>query len=188
MRIVLGLTGASGAIYGYRLLEEFSKRGVQVSAIASKMALRILEEETGCTSQKVAALCELFSNDNLAAPMASGSSLFDAMVIAPCSMKTLGTIASGVSSSLIARAADVALKERRKLILVTRETPLSAIHIRNMLTVTEAGAVVLPACPGFYHRPKDIDALVNHVIGKVLDQLGLENSLFERWQGSDGCD
>ncbi len=185
MRVVLGLTGASGAIYGYRMLEELRKSGVQVVAIASEMALRILEDETGHTRQDVSALCKLFSNDDLAAPMSSGSNLFDAMVIAPCSMKTLGSIASGVSSSLIARVADVALKERRRLILVTRETPLSAIQIRNMLTVTEAGAIVLPACPGFYHRPKDVESLVDHVVGKALDQLGIENSLFERWRGHD---
>jgi len=185
MRVVLGMTGASGAIYGYRLLEELCNRGVKVSAIASEMALRILEEETGYTRQRIASFCELFSNEDLAAPMGSGSNLFDAMVIAPCSMKTLGSIAGGVSSSLIARAADVTLKERRRLILVTRETPLSMIHIKNMLAVTEAGGVILPACPGFYHRPKGIDALVNHVVGKVLDQLGLENSLFERWHGSE---
>ncbi len=183
MRVVLGLTGASGAIYGYRLLQEMSRRGVQVSVIASEVALRILREEAGRLPQDIAAMGRLFSNDDLGAPMASGSSIFDAMVVAPCSMKTLGSIANGVSSSLIARAADVALKERRKLILVTRETPLSLIHIRNMLTATEAGAVVLPACPGFYHKPNDLEGLVDHVVGKVLDQLGLDNDLFERWQG-----
>lgn len=185
MRVVLGLTGASGAIYGYRLLEELDRRGAQVSVIASEIALQILDAEVGRSPQDIAAMGRLYSNSDLGAPMASGSSAFDAMVVAPCSMKTLGSIASGVSSSLIARAADVALKERRRLILVIRETPLSLIHIRNMLAVTEAGAVVLPACPGFYHKPKDVEGLVNHVVGKVLDQLGLENDLFERWHGHD---
>jgi 4-hydroxy-3-polyprenylbenzoate decarboxylase len=126
---------------------------------------------------------ELYDSKDLAAPISSGSFPHDGMAIVPCSMGMLGRIANGISSDLISRAADVALKERRKLVLVPRETPLSEIHIRNMLAVTRAGAVVLPAMPGFYHQPKTIADLVDMVVSRILDHLGVGNRLFERWRG-----
>lgn len=181
LKVVVGITGASGAIYGYRLLEELSKAGCGVSIILSDMGKRILWSECRKNEGDLQALGTLFSNDDLTAPIASGSQLFDAMVISPCSMKTLASIANGITSNLLTRVADVALKERRRLILVTRETPLSMIHIRNMLKVTKAGAVVMPASPGFYHEPKSLGDLVDHVVGKVLDQLGIKNDLYKRW-------
>jgi 4-hydroxy-3-polyprenylbenzoate decarboxylase len=181
LRVVVGLTGASGSIYGLRLLANLKKSGVEVIIIASKTGLDILRMETGMEKQGLSAYGLLLDNEDLMAPTASGSYPFDAMVVAPCSMKTLACIANGIASSLIARTADVALKERRKLVLVARETPLSLIDIKNMERVTLAGGVVLPACPGFYHSPKTIEELVDHVVGKVLDQIGVAHKLFKRW-------
>jgi 4-hydroxy-3-polyprenylbenzoate decarboxylase len=181
LRVVVGLTGASGSIYGLRLLANLKKSGVEVIIIASKTGLDILRMETGMEKQGLSAYGLLLDTEDLMAPTASGSYPFDAMVVAPCSMKTLACIANGIASSLIARTADVALKERRKLVLVARETPLSLIDIKNMERVTLAGGVVLPACPGFYHSPKTIEELVDHVVGKVLDQIGVAHKLFKRW-------
>ena len=181
LKVVVGLTGASGAIYGFRLLEELSNAEVELFVIASKTALELLEFETGANEKKLSRFGRIYKNDEMMAPTASGSYMFDAMVIAPCTMKTLACIANGISSTLMSRTAEVALKERRKLILVTRETPLSLVDIKNMLSASEAGAVILPACPGFYHRPKTVDELVNHVVGKTMDQLGVKHDLFKRW-------
>lgn len=182
MRIVLGITGASGAIYGYRLSQELKRSGAELSIIATKLGLKILEREVGVSKEELSKYGKLFDDEDLEAPMASGSYLFNAMVIAPCSMKTLGCIANGIASSLILRAADVALKERRKLILLIRETPLNLIHVENMKRVLEAGGIVMPACPAFYHGPRDVNDLVNYVVGKVLDQLGIAHDLFKRWK------
>jgi 4-hydroxy-3-polyprenylbenzoate decarboxylase len=181
MRFIVGITGASGSIYGLRLLENLKKSGADVTIIASKTGLEILNMETGMGKEGLAPYGRLLDNQDLMAPMASGSNTFDAMVVAPCSMKTLACIANGLASSLMVRVAEVALKERRKLVLVTRETPLSLIDIKNMEMVTLAGGVVLPACPGFYHSPRTMEDLVDHVVGKVLDQIGVEHSLFKRW-------
>ncbi|MEN3006142.1 MAG: UbiX family flavin prenyltransferase [Candidatus Methanosuratincola petrocarbonis] len=181
MKVIVGITGATGTIYGYRLLKILKERGVETVTIISDYAARILQMEDDKSVEELAEFGKVYSSSDLMAPTASGSCIFDAMVIAPCTMKTLAEIANGLSSNLISRTADVALKERRKLILVTRETPLSLIHIRNMLKATSAGAVVLPASPGFYHKPKTIEGLVDYVVGKVLDQLGIEHDLFRRW-------
>jgi 4-hydroxy-3-polyprenylbenzoate decarboxylase len=181
--VILAITGASGAVYGFRLLEKLHEAKADVRVIVSRTGLQILQEETGFGEKELAKFGKVYRDYDLKAPMASGSYLFDAMVVAPCSMKTLGCIANGISSSLVTRAADVALKEGRKLILVVRETPLNIIHIRNMLSVAEAGAVVMPACPGFYHKPKTLEGLVDHLVGKVLDQLGIKHSLYRRWDG-----
>lgn len=181
MRVVVGLSGASGSIYGLRLIEALAKGGSELMIIASQAGLEILRMETGVGKEGLSAYGRLLDNGELMAPTASGSYPFDAMVVAPCSMKTLACIANGIASTLMARTADVALKERRKLVLVTRETPLSLVDIKNMERVTLAGGVVLPACPGFYHLPKSIEDLVDHVVGKVLDQLGMEHALFKRW-------
>lgn len=187
MRVVVGLTGASGAIYGLRLLESLQQAGVEVVIIVSKTGLDILRMETGMEKEGLSAYGRLLDNGDFMAPTASGSYPFDAMVVAPCSMKTLACIANGVASSLIVRTADVALKERRKLVLVTRETPLSLIDIKNMERVTLSGGVVLPACPGFYHSPKTVGDLVDHIVGKALDQIGVGHSLFGRWGEKEGA-
>ena len=194
--IVMAVTGASGAPYAVRLLETLIEHQQRVSLIVSDHGLRLLATELGVGS--VAALREriggamwdrsvrVFDDRDRGAAPASGSALTAGMVICPCSMGTLSAIAVGASRSLVERAADVALKERRRLILVPRETPYSAIHLENMLALTRAGAVVLPASPGFYHRPGTIDDLVNFVVARVLDHLGVDHSLVPRWGSEAG--
>lgn len=191
--IVVGITGASGAPYAVRLLQALTAAHRQVSLIVSKYGMRLLATEAGIESMDAlrdavgidawASYVEVFSNDDRGAPPASGSALTAGMIVCPCSMGTLSAIAVGASRSLIERAADVTLKERRKLILVPRETPLSSIHLGNMLRLTRAGAVVMPAAPGFYHRPQQISDLVNFVVARMLDQLGVEQSLVKPWAG-----
>jgi 4-hydroxy-3-polyprenylbenzoate decarboxylase len=189
--IVMAVTGASGAPYAVRLLETLVERKQRVSLIVSDHGLRLLDTEMGITSvsqlrERVGAggwdaCVRAYDDRDRGAAPASGSALSAGMVICPCSMGTMSAIAVGASRSLVERAADVALKERRRLILVPRETPYSAVHLENMLTLTRAGAVVLPASPGFYHRPRGIDDLVNFVVARVLDHLGVEHSLVPRW-------
>ena len=189
--IVVGITGASGAPYAVRLLQQLLGAHRPVSLIISKYGMRLLETEMGIESVDALrdavgkagwdSCVETYENDDRGAPPASGSSLTAGMIVCPCSMGTLSAIAVGSSRSLIERAADVTLKERRKLILVPRETPLSAIHLGNMLRLTRAGAVVMPAAPGFYHRPKQISDLVDFMVARMLDQLGVEQSLVKRW-------
>jgi 4-hydroxy-3-polyprenylbenzoate decarboxylase len=191
--IVVGITGASGAPYAVRLLQQLVAAHRPVSLIVSKYGMRLLETECGLGSLDALrdtvgrdaweSCVETFSNEDRGAPPASGSSLTAGMIVCPCSMGTLSAIAVGGSRSLIERAADVTLKERRKLILVPRETPLSAIHLGNMLRLTRAGAVIMPAAPGFYHRPKQVSDLVDFVVARMLDQLGVEQTLVERWEG-----
>ena len=194
----MALTGASGAPYGIRLLQQLVAAKRQVSLIVSAHGLRLLRTETDVGD--VAALrtaigarafdahVTTFDDSDRGAAPASGSARSDGMVICPCSMGTLASIAAGTSRSLVERAADVTLKERRPLVLVPRETPLSAIHLENMLRVTRAGAVVLPASPGFYHRPATIEQLVDFVVARVLDHLGVEQALVPRWgQGTTEC-
>ncbi|WXG44949.1 MAG: UbiX family flavin prenyltransferase [Promethearchaeati archaeon SRVP18_Atabeyarchaeia-1] len=184
-RLIIAITGTSGVIYGVKMVEYLHQyqEDIETYLVISDAAKKILALETSTTpealSKKVA---RYFEPEDIAAPIASGSFLTDGMVIVPCSMKTLASIASGYSDNLIARAADVALKERRRLIVVPRETPLSNIHLRNMLTLSEAGAVVLPPVPAFYHRPRTLDDIINYTIGKILDALGIEHKLFERWK------
>jgi 4-hydroxy-3-polyprenylbenzoate decarboxylase len=185
LKVVVAITGASGSIYGYRLLEKLRETGAEVIVIATELGLEILKIENGKGIKDLSKFGRVYKDSDMDAPTSSGSYLFDAFVVVPCSMKTLANIANGLSSNLVARTADVALKERRKVILVTRETPLSLIHIRNMEKATEAGSVILPACPGFYHNPDSIEELVDHIIGKILDQLQIENRSFKRW-GEDG--
>lgn len=193
--LIVAITGASGAPYAVRLLEQLVAARVRVSLIVSRHGWRLLETESGITSlpelRKAAggdpgfweAAVTVFDDDDRGAAPASGSALSRGMVICPCSMGTLSAVATGSSRSLIERAADVALKERRKLVLVTRETPLSTIHLGNMLRVARAGAVVLPAAPGFYHRPTQVSELVDFVVARVLDQLEVPHSLGKRWGG-----
>ncbi len=181
MRILVTITGASGIAYGTRLVEVLRKikPKMNISVVVSKGAKKV----AGIEGEDKKLPKSDYNENDLAAPFASGSHKIDAMVICPCSLKTLGEIANGVGSNLIARAAEVMLKERRKLVLVVRETPLSYIAIKNMRIVTLAGAIVLPACPGFYHKPETINNLVDFVVGKILDQLGMEHKLFKRWDG-----
>lgn len=181
-RIVLAVTGASGVIYGVRTLEELSRRGCTIHLIVSESARMILSHETDYTVDDLADMAdEHLGEDDLAARVASGSTRFDAAVIVPCSLKTLAGIATGYASNLIIRMALVTLKEGRRLVVVPRETPLDLISLQNMVTVRQAGATVLPAMPGFYHLPGSVDDLVDHVVGKILDQLDVEHELFERW-------
>src|SRR5437016_5996481 len=191
--IVMGITGASGAPYAVRLLEKLVTAHRSVSLIVSKYGMRLLETESGIGSMDALrdfvgkdgwdSCVEIFSNEDRGAPPASGSGLTAGMIVCPCSMGTLSAIAVGASRSLIERAADVTLKEQRKLVLVLRETPLSAIHLGNMLRLARAGAVVMPAAPGFYHRPKEIPDLVDFMVARMLDQLGVEQNLVSRWKG-----
>jgi len=181
MKVVVGVTGASGAPYALALLRNLDP--VHVELVISEDGKKVIEHEADVPVTAFEELADAtYANDDLGAPPASGSHRFDAMVVIPCSMGTLGKIAWGISDNLITRAAAVCLKERRKLILVPRETPLAASHIENMLRLANQGVVVLPAMPGFYHGPKSVDDLVNFVVGKVLDQLGLEHKLFRRWR------
>jgi 4-hydroxy-3-polyprenylbenzoate decarboxylase len=195
--IIVAVTGASGAPYAVRLLEALVERQQRVALIVSDHGVRLLKTEMDIES--VAALRErvgaagwdtvvrVYDDRDRGAAPASGSALSAGMVICPCSMGTMSAIAVGASRSLVERAADVTLKERRRLILVPRESPYSAIHLENMMTLTRAGAVILPASPGFYHRPRTIGDLVDFIVGRVLDQLGVEQALVPRW-GSDSSE
>ena len=183
MRVLLSIGGASGSIYGIRLLEELIKSKVEVHLIVSDGAKKILDHETKYKYndlKKKSNFC--YDNDNLFAGPASGSFHLDAMVVAPCSMKTLSAIANGYGDTLTSRAASCCLKEERKLILVIRETPLDLPGIKNMISAKQAGATILPAMPGFYHKPQKIDDLVDFIVEKILDQLKIKHSLFKRWK------
>lgn len=181
-KIIVGISGASGSILGIRLLQEL-KGKAETHLIITETAQKILEHETGFTLRQVEKLAtKSYKNSDFFASIASGSFRTDGMVIIPCSMKSLAGIASGFSDNLLLRCADVCLKERRKLVLVTRETPLSYIHIKNMETASKAGAVILPPVLSFYSKPKTIDDMVNHIVGKALDMLDFESTLYKRWK------
>jgi flavin prenyltransferase len=189
--VVLAITGASGAVYGVRLLEVLARNRVPVWLVTSSHGLRLLRDECGIETLDALRAASgddwssirVFPDGDRGALPASGSQRTGGMVVCPCSMGTVAAIAAGTSRSLVERAADVTLKERRKLVLVPRETPLSLVHLRNLVTVTEAGAVVIPAAPGFYHRPTRIEELVDFIVQRVLDQLGLEIEIARRWTG-----
>ncbi len=190
--LVLALTGASGAPYGVRLLEILARNRIPVWLITSEHGMRLLQEECGigsldalrqATGGDWSSVVNYPDGDRGALP-ASGSRRTAGMVICPCSMGTLAAVAAGTSRSLVERAADVTLKEQRKLVLVTREAPLSVVHLRNMLMVAEAGAVVLPASPGFYHRPTEVSQLVDFVVQRIIDQVGLDLEVAPRWGGT----
>jgi 4-hydroxy-3-polyprenylbenzoate decarboxylase len=181
MNTVVGISGASGIIYGTRLLRNLPpKRTVILSEDAEKIA----EVELGMTRSEIEALADAhYENSDMFSPLSSGSVSFDAMVIAPCSTSTMSKIACGIADNLMTRTASVALKERRRLVLVTRETPLSYIHLDNMARLAAAGATILPASPAFYPMPKSVDEMVDFVVGRVLDELGIDNKLYRRWTG-----
>jgi len=187
MRLVVAISGASGAIYGIRTLDTLRRLKVETHLVLTKAALETIRLETDYKRADIERFAtETHAVDDLTSKISSGSFPTDGMVVVPCSMKTLGGIASGYSDNLVLRAADVTMKERRPLVLVVRETPLSLIHLENMVTVTKAGAVVLPAMPAFYTRPTSIDAIVDQVVGKALDALGVQHNLTKRWDGPAG--
>ncbi len=187
-RIVIGITGASGSIYAKRLIEELLKLEVELHVVATETAEKVFAYELDLDFRAyMAELKEQYhqlileENTNLFAGVASGSYGFDAMIVAPCSMGTLSEIACGLSKTLLVRAADVALKEKRPLVLVPRETPLNEIHLENMLKLARMNASILPAMPGFYHKPKALEEAVDFVVGKILDHLGIDHELYQKW-------
>lgn len=199
--LVVAVTGASGALYAHALLRALSAVEGESALLVSPAGLRVHREEHGGRAQNTADyLAEVLgalrvsgrthqfrveSYDDIGARAASGSAQYDGMVVIPCSMKSLSGIASGYTSTLVERAADVCLKERRRLVLVPRETPLSLVHLRNMTAVTEAGAIVLPASPGFYHRPQSIDDLANFIVGRILSLFGVRHNLYPAWKADE---
>ena len=187
-RIVVGITGATGAVYGVRLLQRLSLvPGVETHLVVSDAASLTLHQEVGMQKRDVEALAHVVhKNREIGATIASGSFQTDGMVIAPCSMKTLAAVAHGLADNLVARAADVILKERRRLVLMVRETPLNLAHLRNMTAVTEMGGIVFPPLPSFYQRPASIDEMVDHTLDRVLDLLGIDNAAAPRWPGMRG--
>lgn len=196
MEYAVAITGASGSVYGVRLVAELLARGHSVVLLASNAGRQVMSYELGLELPETGAARVVLAwlgldessslryaaDNDLFDPICSGSRAPDGMIVVPCSMATLGGIACGIASSLIGRAADVALKERRTLILVPRETPLNLVHLRNMVTAAEAGAIVLPPMPAFYPKPKTVDEMVDFIVGKILDQLGIEHDLFARWR------
>lgn len=184
MKIIVAITGSSGVLYGIRMLEILQKLGIYTHLVLSDWGERNIRIETHMTIDYVKSLSSItYDNSNMAAPISSGSFQIDGMAIVPCSMKTVSSIANGYDDNLISRAAGVCIKESRKLVLVPRETPISAIHLQNMLRLCKIGVVILPAMPGFYHKPRTIEDLVDHLVGKILDQFGIEHNVFRRWGG-----
>jgi len=183
-RLVIAITGASGAIYGIRLLEETKKLEIETHLIVSKWGMATIETETDYSFEEVKSLAAFCHSENdLAAVISSGSYKWDGMVIAPCSMKTVAGIANGYTDGLIVRAADVALKEKRSLTLLVRETPLNAIHLENMLKLSRLGVTIMPPVPSFYTRPETIKDIVDQTVGRILDQFGIEVGSLKRWAG-----
>jgi len=188
MRIIVGLTGATGSIYGIRLLERLRDAGVDTHVVISRWGLRTLAHETTYSREQVEALATvLYNSADMGAAISSGSFRTDGMVVAPCSAKTLAAIAHGYGDSLVHRAADVMLKERRKLVLVVREAPLSEIHLENMLRLSRAGGVILPPMPAFYNHPLSVADIVEHTVDRILDQLGVAIPESRRWTGDMGA-
>src|SRR5450631_3635181 len=183
-RLIVGLTGATGAILGVRLLEVLKDSEVESHLVISSWARRTIEHETPYTFKQVCDLANVFHNsNNMAAEISSGSFITEGMVVIPCSMRTLGSIAHGTGENLVHRAADVVLKERRKLVLVTRESPLSELHLENMLKLARMGVIIVPPMPAFYNHPKTINDIVDHIVTRVLDQFGISASFAKRWDG-----
>ena len=198
--VIVAISGASGTVYGIRLLQFLLENNYKVEFAISESASKVAKSELNlhlstnpdvlkkqvetycCTSLPLHSQLTIWSHDDIAASISSGSYRTSAMIIIPASMGTIGAIASGTSDNLITRAADVCLKERRKLILVPREMPFSTIHLENLTRLSIAGAIIAPACPGFYHNPKDLNDVTDFVVGKVLDLIGIDHSLFKRWR------
>jgi 4-hydroxy-3-polyprenylbenzoate decarboxylase len=184
-RLVIAITGATGAVYGVRLLQVLQAiPAVETHLVVSDAAVLTLHQETGLQRREVEALADVVHKQhNVGAAIASGSFQSDGMIVAPCSMKTLASVAHGLSDNLVARAADVALKERRRLVLMVRETPFNLAHLRNMTAVTEMGGIIFPPLPSFYHRPQSIAEMVDHTVARVLDLFSIEHQLAPRWSG-----
>lgn len=187
-RYIVGITGASGSIYGIRLIEELLKRNNEVHLVVTDNGKKVVSYELEKSFDEIVDRFTIYGENlhihddqDLFAPIASGSFKTDGMIILPCSMSTLGEISHGVSKNLLGRAADVCLKEKRRVIIVPREAPLSPIHLKNMLSLSELGVSIIPAMPGFYHKPKTIDDLVNSIIGRIMDGLGIVNDLYLDW-------
>lgn len=184
VRLIVGMTGATGAIFGVRLLQILEGTGVETHLVMSKWAARTLVHETPYTAEEVQQMASsYYQSADQGASISSGSFLTEGMIIAPCSVRTLGAIANGMGDNLVHRAADVILKERRRLVLMVREAPLSEIHLENMLKLSRMGAVILPPVPAFYNRPQTIDDIVNHTVQRALDQLGIHVDVVSRWDG-----
>lgn len=183
-RVIIGITGASGVIYGIEMLRELSKKDLETHLIISGSGKKNISFETDYSIAEVESMADkVYDNEDLAAPPASGSFLTNGMIVAPCTIKTLSGIANSYSDNLIVRTADVSLKERRKLVLLVRETPLHKGHLNLMSRAADMGAHILPPVPSFYHHPKTIEDIIHQTIGKVFDYLGIEHDLFERWGG-----
>ena len=182
-RLIVGISGASGVIYGVRLLQTLKALPVETHLVMTRTAEVTLAHETGMKVADVRRLADVaYPIDDLAAAISSGSFQTIGMIVAPCSMRSLGEIAHGISSNLLTRAADVVLKERRRLVLVARETPLHTIHLRNLVTVSELGAIVAPPMPAFYNKPKTLDDVIDHTVGRLLDLFGLDTGKIKRWR------
>lgn len=186
-KFLIGITGASGCIYGLRLIEELIKKDHEINLVITSAGRQVIKEEIGNTFiekflSKYNKKIKLWEENDFSAPFISGSNTIDYQIIIPCSMSKLSAIANGLSRNILERTADVALKEKKQLILVLRETPLNIIHIDNMLKAAKAGALIVPAMPAFYHKPKNIDDIVNFIVGKVLSLIGIKHSLFKKWK------
>ncbi len=182
MKLVIGITGSTGVIYGVRILEVLKKCNVQTHVVITEWAKKCLAMETDYTIEQLKSMATEYSDDtNMASGISSGTFKHDGMIVIPCSMKTLSAVANGYDETLVARAAGVTIKEMRKLVLVTRETPLSAIHLENMLKLARLGVVMMPPVPGFYTKPKSIDEIVDFAVGKCLDIFDIDHGLYKRW-------
>lgn len=183
MKIVVAITGASGAIYGIKLIEELKKRKFKIYLIVSENAKKIVEHETKYKVEDVIKIADEFYEENdMESKLASGSFIYNAMVVCPCSIKTMACIANGITINLITRTAICCLKENRKLIVVPRETPLDLATLENMVKLKRMGVIVLPAMPAFYFMPKKIDDFINYIVGKILEQLGIQHKLYKKWE------
>ena len=183
-RLIVGITGATGAIFGVRLLKALSDTDIETHLVASQWAIRTIEHETPYSFKEVRAMAKVYHEPkNMGASVSSGSFLTEGMVIAPCSMRSLAAIAQGNGDHLVHRAADVVLKERRRLVLVAREMPLSEIHLENMLKLSRMGATIMPPMPAMYNHPETVDDIVDHVVARVLDQFSIEANFARRWTG-----
>ena len=184
MKFVVGITGASGSIYGLRLIEVLKNMGHEVHLVVTESGWQVLYHECNVSEDSLRQKVDyIYNNTDIGAAIASGSFKTNAMIIAPCSMKTTACIANGISDNLLTRAADVIIKESKTLIIVPREAPLSAIHLENLLKLSRLGVKVVPACPAFYYKPQSISDMIDMIIGKVCDVAGLECDLYKRWQG-----
>lgn len=193
-KIIVGLTGASGSAYFLRLIEVLLEYQIEIHVIASEHGSQVLTYETGVIlEEQIKAwnkktsdtTITLEDNNNMFSAVASGSYRVDGMIIIPCSMSSMAEIANGVTKSLLTRAADVMIKEQRKLVIVPRETPLSTIHLKNMYELSKIGVTILPAMPGFYNHPETLEDIINHIVGKALDCIGIDNNNYKRWKGSN---